>query len=173
MKRCVFFDRDGIVNRSPGPGYVTCWEDFHLLPYFPDVLRIVKAKGYEAVVITNQRGVDLGHMDAETVEEIHEKMRQHLRESHDVDVLDVFYCPHGAEGCDCRKPKPGMLLAASLMHDIDLEASWMIGDAERDVAAGKQAGCKTILVSETVAETTADHAVHSMEELAVHIGEWI
>lgn len=173
MKRCVFFDRDGIVNRSPGPGYVMRWEDFHLIPEFPVVLKQVLAKGFEAVIVTNQRGVDLGLMAESEVDNLHDKLRVRLRDEFGVDVLDVYYCPHGEGGCDCRKPKPGMLFAASVMHDIDLTQSWMIGDAERDVNAGREAGCKTILVGGDHGSTQADHAVRDMAELVRKLPDWI
>jgi D-glycero-D-manno-heptose 1,7-bisphosphate phosphatase len=143
---CVFFDRDGIVNVSPGPGYVERWEDFHLVPEFPAVLRAVLARGYAAVIVTNQRGVALGTMSAGTVEDIHARLRAVLREQHGVDVRDILYCPHERDTCTCRKPQPGMLLEAASRYGLDLAASWMVGDHARDVEAGRRAGCRTILV---------------------------
>lgn len=157
MKKCVFFDRDGIINRSPGADYVERWEDFKLIPEFVDVLRTVRSLGYEAVVVSNQRGVARGIMSAEAVEEIHRNMQNLLAEEYDLKLLDILYCPHDEGECECRKPKPGMLIEAAGRHDIDLKSSWMVGDQEKDIEAGKRAGCRTILVaSEAETKTKAD-----------------
>jgi len=165
MRACVFFDRDGIVNKSPGPGYVERWEDFHLVPYFVDALRVATERGYAALIVTNQRGVALGLMTEETLVDMHGRLRGLLRDEHGLDVLDVFYCPHHRDTCDCRKPKPGMLLDAACLHDIDLARSWMVGDSERDIEAGHRAGCRAVLVSDGPAETAAEHRFHYMREL--------
>ena len=165
MKRCVFFDRDGIVNGPPAGGYLQRWEDFELLPGFVNVLRTARALGYEAIVASNQRGVALGVMTREAVEEIHRRLRDVLMTEYELELLDVFYCPHDDDECECRKPKPGMLLEAARRHDIDLKSSWVIGDQERDVEAGRQAGCRTILVDSGESETKADLRVSSMDEL--------
>ncbi len=169
---CVFFDRDGIVNRSPGPGYVERWEDFHLLPEFPAVLATVTRLGYAAVIVTNQRGVALGNMTLETVQEIHRRLRDVLRTRHGLEILDVLCCPHDRDECDCRKPKPGMLLEAARRHSLDLARSWMIGDSAKDVEAGRAAGCRTILVGD--AEPPApppDHRFANMSALASGIAK--
>jgi len=164
--RCVFFDRDGIVNVSPGAGYVERWEDFKLQPGFVQALRLVREAGYEAVIVSNQRGVALGRMSAETVEDMHERLRRTLRDDYGLDLLDVFYCPHDdRDGCDCRKPRPGMLVEAARRHGIDLARSWMIGDRERDMEAGRNAGCRTILVSAETEECTADFLVRDLDAL--------
>ncbi|MFC1453055.1 D-glycero-alpha-D-manno-heptose-1,7-bisphosphate 7-phosphatase [Verrucomicrobiota bacterium] len=169
-RKCVFFDRDGVVNVSPGPGYVERWEDFHLLPGFVDVLRDVLGRGYVSVVVTNQRGVSLGLMSAGTVEDIHRGLRSLLSSTHGLELLDILYCPHGKGECECRKPKPGMLLEAAARHGIDLAASWLVGDHERDVEAGLAAGCRTVLVSPEPAGTRADFGVRDMAELRVLLG---
>lgn len=169
--KCVFFDRDGIVNQHPGPGYVERWEDFHLLPEFVDILRFVRGKGYEAVIVSNQRGVALGKMTAETVEDLHRRLRAQLREHHGLDLLDIFYCPHDRDQCECRKPKPGMLLKAAERHNLDLGQSWMIGDSVKDVEAGKAAGCRTVLVNPATTSEQADHQVADMAALRSSIAK--
>ena len=171
MIRCVFFDRDGIVNRSPGPGYVERWEDFDLLPEFVAVLRTVLDLGYEAVVVTNQRGVALGRMSLEAVDDIHGRLRRVLRDRHGLGLLDILCCPHDRGECTCRKPQPGMLLAAAQRYGIHLPSSWMIGDNERDVEAGRRAGCRTIRVSTEDEPSAADVRVRSMAELHERIRE--
>ena len=166
MRRCVFFDRDGVVNVSPGPGYVERWSDFKVKPEFIDVLRVVKDLGYEAVIVTNQRGIALGVVSAGTVAEIHEKLRKMLVECYSLELLDIVCCPHDNNVCECRKPKPGMLIEAAKRHDINLSKSWMIGDSAKDIEAGHRAGCRTILVSGSNEGVGADYCVGSMADLA-------
>ncbi len=165
MRRCVFFDRDGIVNRYRGEGYVEHWGEFELLPEFPDVLRLVQSAGYDAVIVTNQRGVALGVMSRESVDDIHRRLAEVLRSTYGLELLDILVCPHHEGTCECRKPRPGMLLEAAERHGIDLPLSWMIGDSERDIGAGRQAGCRCILVGGGDGETDADYRVADMAEL--------
>ena len=165
MKKCVFFDRDGIVNRSPGDGYVERWEDLHLQPEFVDAARQAAAHGYEAAIITNQRCVALGVVSFATITDMHRRLEKLLSEKHGINLLGVYCCPHDRDECDCRKPKPGLLLQAAEEHDIDLSASWMIGDQPRDVEAGKAAGCRTILVGSIEKHSGADLTVPDMKEL--------
>jgi len=163
-RRCVFFDRDGVVNRVPDPErYVTGWDRFHLLPAFVESLKRVCERGYAAVIVTNQQGVGKGETPRESVEEIHRRLRAELAQQ-GLELLDIFYCPHlAAEGCDCRKPKPGMLRAAAEKHGIDLSASWMVGDQEHDIAAGHAAGCRCIRVGG--GPTAAERQIAAIEAL--------
>jgi histidinol-phosphate phosphatase family protein len=163
--KCVFFDRDGIVNRHPGPGYVERWEDFHLLPEFVEALRLARQRGYAAVVVSNQRGVALGVMSAATVDDMHRRLRAVLKERHQLELLDILYCPHDRDACECRKPKPGMLLEAARRHGIDLRQSWMVGDSPKDAEAGKAAGCRTVLVSAEETSPCADYRIDAMSAL--------
>ncbi|MBM4149013.1 MAG: HAD family hydrolase [Lentisphaerae bacterium] len=164
MKRCVFFDRDGVVNVSPGAGYVERAEDLVITPGFTDVLRTVLASGCEAVIVTNQRAVALGILTEHELDRIHARLESELaRES--LRVLDIIHCPHDRGECTCRKPQPGMLLEAARRHGIDLASSWMVGDQERDIEAGRRAGCRTVLLSGGETETTANHRVADMGAL--------
>ena len=165
MIKCVFFDRDGIVNESPGRGYVERWEDFRLQAGFVDVCLLARERGYACVVVTNQRGVARGIMTCATVEDIHRRMTAVLQSCHGLELLDVLYCPHEEGECECRKPRPGMLLDAAERHGIDLASSWMVGDGERDVCAGRAAGCRTVLVAGEDAGTVADFQVPDMRAL--------
>ena len=165
-KPAVFFDRDGVVNESPGAGYVTRWEDFRLLPGFVAALRVVAARGHGAVVVTNQQAVRKGLMTAAAVEDIHARFRRLLRDRHGLDVLEALYCPHGEGECDCRKPRPGMLLRAAQRHGLDLPRSWMVGDQSRDIEAGQRAGCRTILVGNDPGDSSPDYRVDDVGGLA-------
>lgn len=172
-KACVFFDRDGIVNVSPGPGrYVERVEDFHLQPEFLAALRVVRRRGYEAAIITNQRGVARGRMTMETVELIHGHLRADLARA-GLSLLDIFVCTDEDDRAPRRKPNPGMLLEAAAKHHLDLAASWMVGDQERDVEAGRRAGCRTVFVG-SAPPPAADYTVADMDQLAAffdkHLG---
>lgn len=166
MKPCFFFDRDGIVNESPGEGrYVERWEDFRLMPAFPRLLKRVQSAGYAAVVVTNQRCVALGRISRAELDAMHARFRRTLREAHAVDVTDILVCPHDQGVCTCRKPQPGLLLEAARRHDLDLASSWMVGDRETDVEAGRAAGCGTILVRASPAASAARYVVESLDAL--------
>jgi len=169
MRGCLFFDRDGIVNQSPGAGYVERVEDFHVLPEFVSALRVGAEKRFPAIIVSNQKCVSTGIVSREMVEKIHKRLRMVLARQ-GLKLLDIYYCPHDGEHPD-RKPAPGMLLKAAIKHNIDLKSSWMIGDSERDILAGRAAGCRTVLVKASEAETLADHHLLSMEELPEFLRE--
>jgi D-glycero-D-manno-heptose 1,7-bisphosphate phosphatase len=162
--RCVFFDRDGVVNESPGPGYVERWEDFHLLDAFVAAARVACERGYGIAIITNQRGVARGLMTHETLEQMHARLVDELM-ARGIPLLGIYCCPHERDSCTCRKPQPGLLLQAAEEHGIDLAASWMIGDNETDVQAGQAAGCHTIRVAPQNEPTKANERVPDMKAL--------
>jgi D-glycero-D-manno-heptose 1,7-bisphosphate phosphatase len=162
--RCVFFDRDGIVNESPGPGYVERVEDFHLQEGFVAAARMTQSKGYGVAVITNQRGVARGIMSMKVVEQIHGHLVAELK-ARGISLLGIYCCPHDRDVCDCRKPLPGMLLQAAADHGIDLANSWMVGDNESDVKAGHAAGCKAVRVAPLTESSAAEVRVATMPEL--------
>jgi len=164
-QKCFFFDRDGIVNRAPGPGYVESWEEFHLLPEFPVILKKVTDAGYAAAIITNQRCVARGIITESTLIDMHGRLTKILREEYGLELIGIYYCPHERDSCECRKPKPGMLMRAAKEHNIDLSASWVVGDQQTDIETGKQAGCKTIYVTDDPWRDDADLTVASMKEL--------
>ncbi len=161
---CVFFDRDGIVNASPGPGYVERWADFHLLPPFIDAVRVAARHGFVSAVITNQRGIATGILSSSSVAEIHAHLTTALAAA-GAPLLGVYMCPHARDACSCRKPQPGLLLEAARDHDLDLSRSWMVGDQPTDVEAGRRAGCRTILVNAALPIAAADYHIRGVDEL--------
>jgi D-glycero-D-manno-heptose 1,7-bisphosphate phosphatase len=163
-RSAVFFDRDGVVNRRRIDDYVKEWTEFEFLPEVFSVLPRVHDAGYLAVLVTNQRGIARGLMTLETLEEIHTTMQRELRKWGSGGFDAIYFCPHGRDaGCACRKPLPGMLLQAAREHRIDLAASWMIGDSESDIEAGRAAGCRTILISDAPVDSTADAVVRDLD----------
>ncbi len=171
LRPAVFFDRDGIVNQSPGPGYVERWEDFHVIPAFIEALRVVRARGYEAVIVTNQRGVALRRLSQATLDDIHCRLREFVA-SQGLSLLDILACTADDDADPRRKPNPGMLLEAAAKHGLDLSRSWMIGDSERDIEAGRRAGCAvTVLVAAGDAPSAADLRVPDMDALPPLLAE--
>jgi len=144
MNKAAFLDRDGVINRKARKGeYITRWEEVQFLPGVVEAIALLRQAEFRVIVITNQRCVAKGLVTIPALECLHRRMREELGKSGA--VIDAFYyCPHETlPACSCRKPAPGMLLAASREHAIDLGASWMIGDSEIDVEAGRNAGCRT------------------------------
>jgi D-glycero-D-manno-heptose 1,7-bisphosphate phosphatase len=144
MSKAAFLDRDGTINRKPPEGqYVTCREEMHLLPDAARAIALLNRAGFRVIVVSNQRCVAKGLVTEIALEAIHQRMCEELN-SKGARVDEIYYCPHEKHPpCTCRKPAPGLLLAAARAHDIDLTGSWMIGDSDVDVQAGINAGCKT------------------------------
>ena len=169
MKRCVFFDRYGVVNEAPGPGYVERWSDLHVLPDFVHAARVALDRGYGCAVVTNQRGVARGIMSVETLQDIHRRLEDALS-ARGVPLLGIYACTHNPGECTCRKPQPGLLLRAAREHNVDLAASWMVGDQARDIEAGQRAGCRTIFVTTDEGGAGADYSVPSVAGLVPLFG---
>jgi D-glycero-D-manno-heptose 1,7-bisphosphate phosphatase len=145
--RAIFLDRDGvIIRKAPYGEYVADWSEVKFLPGSLDAIAAFSRFGYKVMIVTNQRGVATGKIQLTKVKEIHARMREVIA-SHGGDISGIYYCPHDtSEACTCRKPKPGMLLQAAADHELSLSECWMVGDAVTDIAAGKRAGCKTVLI---------------------------
>ena len=153
-QKAFFLDRDGTINKYVG--FLRNIDEFELIPGVADAIRKINESGYLAIVVTNQPVIARGEVTVEELNEIHNKMERLLGEQ-GAYIDAIYYCPHhpdkGFEGeipelkinCDCRKPKPGMLLQAAKDFNIDLSKSVMIGDSENDMEAGRAAGCKTVL----------------------------
>ena len=156
-QKAVFLDRDGTINKYVG--FLRKPEEMELLPDAVEAIKLINSSGYLAVVVTNQPVIARGEVTWDGLEEIHNKMETELgKQGAYLDA--IYFCPHhphkGYEGenpelkfdCDCRKPKPGMLLRAAKDLNIELKNSYMIGDSDIDVEAGKAAGCKAIKIEE-------------------------
>lgn len=159
MNKAVFLDRDGVINRrAPQGEYITRWEEMSFLPGAADAISLLNRAGFRVIVVTNQRCVAKGLITSQALEAMHQRMCDALEQA-GARIDGVYYCPHEKQaGCGCRKPAPGMLLRAKAEYGIDLPPSWMIGDSEMDVEAGKSAGCKTarLLLDNRMADSRAD-----------------
>ena len=142
-RRAAFLDRDGVLcRRAPSHDYVKSPAEFVWLPGAREGVRRLNDEGWLVLVVTNQRGVARGLMSARDLDAIHERAQRELRAlgAH----VDAFYvCPHGeGEGCGCRKPEPGLILRAAREWSVDLGASFLVGDDDRDLEAARRAGVR-------------------------------
>ena len=175
-QKAIFLDRDGTINKYVG--FLRNIEQFELLSGVSEAIRKINQSGYLAVVVTNQPVIARGEVTYTELQEIHNKMETILGK--DGAYLDgIYFCPHhpdkGFKGevkelkinCNCRKPNPGLLLQAASDFNINLEQSWMIGDGKNDIQAGKNAGCKTVLIGDD--EFGQDITVYSLLEFVNQI----
>lgn len=171
MRRAVFLDRDGVVNRpvlrdgKPYPPPTLA--DLRVLPGVREACQRLREAGFVLILVTNQPDISRGMLTARQVAEINSRLQRYLQ------FDDVRVCPHDDhERCECRKPKPGLLLEAARSWNIHLPSSYMVGDRWRDVQAGHIAGCQTIFVDHGYRERQPDGPflrVHSLRQAA----EWI
>jgi D-glycero-D-manno-heptose 1,7-bisphosphate phosphatase len=166
--RAVFLDRDGVINRSlereHKPFAPRNLGEFEILPEVPGACAKLKAAGFLLVVATNQPDVGRGTLKKAIIEQIHAHMMSQLP----IDRVEVCFHPgQGASDCDCRKPRPGMLLRAARELGVDLAKSWMVGDRWRDVDCGHAAGCRTIFIDRGYAEELRQKPDFSAGNLAV------
>ena len=172
-QQAVFLDRDGVINRYVG--FLTNPDNFELLPGVEEAISKLNRLGVLVIVVTNQPVVARGDVTFEGLREIHNKMET-LLGKRGAYIDGLYFCPHhpdkGFPGevaelkidCDCRKPKPGMLLKAAEDFNIDLESSWMVGDSKNDILAGKRAGCKTAYIGSSLNDFGQTITVRSLME---------
>ena len=146
-KKVIFLDRDGVINKKPPKAdYVKKWKEFEFLPGAIEGLKLLVENNYDIYLISNQPGVARGTMTEEDLVNIQNKTEEELQKN-GIKIAGTYYCLHNwDDGCECRKPKPGLLFRAASEHNLDLRKVIFIGDDKRDLQAGEAAGCKTILV---------------------------
>lgn len=172
MRRAAFIDRDGTIARDVP--YCRRPEDFEILPLVPQAIRLFNENGFKVVVITNQSGLARGYFTENTLDLIHQKMLSELA-AQGACIDAIYFCPHHPdEGCPCRKPKPALLLQAAEHLGIELSLSYMIGDDEKDVGAGRSAGCRTVWLTDADAKQSSaavvpDHISRHLYEAA----QWV
>ena len=169
--KAVFLDRDGTVNVGvPKYERVSSLDKVELLPNTLEALHLLATLDYGVFFVTNQLGISEGLITMKEFDEINNKILELVAPSGIV-ILKTYLCPHGeAEDCECRKPKPKLLLDAAKEFDIDLAESWMIGDRQSDVATGINAGTKTILVKTGVQTVEAKNATFTAPSLLEAVG---
>ncbi len=143
--KAVFLDRDGTIAKDVH--YCPRPEDFELLPSVPEAIKLLNENSFKVIVVTNQSGIARGYFTEETLAQIHQKMKDELAK-YGARVDAIYHCPHHPDdGCECRKPKTALFLKAAGEHDIDLKSSYVVGDMQMDIDAGKSLDCKTVLVT--------------------------
>ncbi len=163
MRKAIFLDRDGVINRKlPEDNYVRYPSEFDMLPEVLPALKIFRQLGFALVVVTNQRGIGRGLMTDDDLHKVHNFMNSLLRDA-GLSIEGLYYCPHDkTDYCDCRKPAPGMILAATEDLNIDLSLSFMVGDSASDVKAAQNAGVRSVLISQNQESTEADLTFQSL-----------
>jgi D-glycero-D-manno-heptose 1,7-bisphosphate phosphatase len=166
----VFLDRDGTINvRPPAHTYVTAPEHFVWLPGAREAIARLADDGYLIAVVSNQRGIARGLVSPSMLTELEGRIQRDLA-SHGCAVAAFRYCPHDLDAdCGCRKPRPGLILMLASELGLDLSRSWVIGDTETDVLAGKAAGCRTVLVGAPPADVSPDLVASSLAEASRRI----
>jgi D-glycero-D-manno-heptose 1,7-bisphosphate phosphatase len=147
MNKAIFLDRDGTINCNRDHYYIWRTRDLRLNPGVIEALTELKSRGYMLIIISNQGGIGKGGFRMEDVENLHAHLRSMLGKR-GVHLDEIYYCPHHSdlELCLCRKPLPLMIEKAMARFRIDPSSSWMVGDSQRDMEAGKAAGLRTILL---------------------------
>ena len=141
--RAVFLDRDGTINHDK-KGYMHKKEDFKLIPGAHEALKKLSASDYKIIIVTNQGGIGKGYYTLREMHALHDWMLKDFAKK-GIRIDEVYFCPHHPDdNCGCRKPMPGMLLKAAKKFGLNLSQSWMIGDKESDIGAGREANTKTI-----------------------------
>ncbi|MBF0475526.1 MAG: HAD family hydrolase [Deltaproteobacteria bacterium] len=171
-RSAVFLDRDGVINRSvvkdgrPYPPQSV--EELVLLPLVPEALTRLKNAGFLLIGVTNQPDVARGTQKRRVVEDIHTALRSKLP------LDDILTCFHDdQDGCLCRKPQAGLLLQAAEQYHIDLSSSFMVGDRWRDIEAGHNAGCRTVLIDYAYAEKPPKIQPHLSVPSLFEAVDWI
>ena len=145
--KIIFLDRDGVINEFPGMGhYVVSLEEFRMIPGSARAVALLCEAGFEVHVITNQGCVSRGLLSEKWLEAIHDRMRREVGAAGGR-FAAILYCPHQtSDACECKKPKPTLFLKAAAGRKVDFSSVYFIGDSEEDILAGKNVGCKTVLV---------------------------
>ena len=163
-----FFDRDGVVNVSPGDGYVLRWEEFRFCDGVIETLAWLRTRGFVLVLVTNQQGVGKGLMTQTTLDDIHARMQAELAEhGAQFDAIYACTCLKSEPTCQCHKPSPEMALRAAREHDLDLARSWMIGDHDRDIQMAVNAGMPNTIrvLGHPSASCAATHEIAAGDDL--------
>ena len=175
MIKAVFLDRDGVITEDP-PHHAHRVDQVRIIPGSGEAIRLLNDMGYQVIVVSNQSGVAKGYYREPDIGLFNEEMKRQLSlEGAHIDA--EYYCPHHPDGiidqfreeCSCRKPLPGMLIQAASQHQINLKASFMVGDKFSDIIAGNAVNCRTILVLTGHGKEEVIHLKGSMIPVAVNL----
>jgi D-glycero-D-manno-heptose 1,7-bisphosphate phosphatase len=171
LKRAVFLDRDGVLNeaviRDGKPYPPATAEEVQVTPGAAEALQRLKARGLPLIVVTNQPDVARGTQSAEAVEAIGARLKAELP------LNEILVCAHDGDACNCRKPKPGLILEGAAHFGVDLAHSFMVGDRWRDVEAGQAAGCRTVWIDRGYRERGPTHPADARVASLGEAVDWI
>lgn len=163
MTKAIFLDRDGVINDNTK--HVNSPDDLIIYKEAKVGMKKLYDSGYELFIVTNQGGVEMGHLAREDLDKIHHRLERELRDY--CKITEIKYCPDFNKKSSCRKPNPGMLLELKDKYNIDMKNSWMVGDFETDIEAGISAGCGTAKIGKH--SDKADLVGKDLEEIAFKI----
>ncbi len=156
--RAIFLDRDGVLNKDRSD-YIKNIDELEIFPNIGKCIKQINDRGFLAIVVTNQSAIGRKLITNNDVDNIHNYIQKFLKK-YNAKIDAFYYCPHHPiDNCDCRKPKPGLLVKAAHDFSVDLKNSWMIGDHDRDIESGINAGCKSIKITP---ENTLDDIVNDI-----------
>lgn len=148
-KKAIFLDRDGVLNKKRDD-YVKSIDELEIFPNIYESIKKFNENNFLVVIITNQSAINRKLTTSQKVDEIHQTIKNEIKKNNGI-IDGIYVCPHTPhESCQCRKPKPGLLMKAIDELGIDPKLSWMVGDSDSDIMAGKNVGCKTIKIEGTM-----------------------
>nr|WP_207683655.1 D-glycero-beta-D-manno-heptose 1,7-bisphosphate 7-phosphatase [Desulfonema magnum] len=170
LKKVVFLDRDGVINRD-SPEYIKSWSEFEFIPESIAAIHRLTLNGFITIIITNQSVINRHMVSEQELEHIHTMMSAAVRAGGG-EIKDIFFCPHAPDdGCDCRKPKPGLIRQAQKRYHIDLSDACMIGDSAKDIECARNAGCGRAVLVRTGNGMTAEKILAEKKMLPDYIAE--
>jgi len=167
-QKVVFLDRDGVINRD-SPDYIKSWAEFEFLPGSLEAIKQLTLNGFDAIVITNQSVINRKMIAREDLDYIHTMMKTTVK-SRGGEIKDIFFCPHTPEdGCDCRKPNPGLIYKAQRTYRIDIATTAMVGDSTKDIECARNAGCRHAVLVKTGNGVKAEKALTEKKIYPDHV----
>ncbi|MDM8526118.1 D-glycero-beta-D-manno-heptose 1,7-bisphosphate 7-phosphatase [Desulfococcaceae bacterium HSG8] len=168
--KIIFLDRDGVINRD-STDYIKSRAEFEFLPGSLEALKFLKLNGFTTIIITNQSAVNRKMIPEEELAAIHALMRDTVSASGG-EIRDIFFCPHRPEeGCNCRKPKPGLIYQAQKRYQIDLSTACMVGDSAKDIECARSAGCGCAVLVRTGNGISADKILAEKKIVPDHVAD--
>jgi D-glycero-D-manno-heptose 1,7-bisphosphate phosphatase len=147
-RKVVFLDRDGVINID-SPNYIKSWAEFEFLPGSLEAIKLLTLNGFDVIVITNQSVINRKMVTIEDLDYIHKMIKSSVN-SQGGEIKDILFCPHTPDdGCDCRKPNPGLINKAQRVHPIDISNTAMVGDSAKDIECARNAGCRHAVLVKT------------------------
>ena len=170
LKKVVFLDRDGTINYDSAD-YIKSRFEFKFIPGSIEAIRELTISGFSSIVITNQSALARKMISSEELDFLHNMMSETV-DSGGGKITDIFFCPHmPSDGCDCRKPEPGLILRAQRQYNIDLSTTIMVGDSAKDIECARNAGCSKAVLVKTGKDQEAEKILKTRRVVPDHVAE--